>query len=103
MNAKIYDQADDTRRDKQKLAVLLDQTVDAMPQDTDPAQYAAVAWALITQAIGSGVRKGLLPVRGHAETLTRCRQVLYGLTRTGGLSAFQTAAKAALRNAVCEG
>lgn len=103
MNAKIHDQAEDAQRDKQKLAGLLDQTIDTMPTDTDPAEYAAVAWALITETIGSGVRRGLLPVRGHAETLTRCRQTLYGVTRTGGLAAFQASAKATLRNAVCGG
>ena len=100
MNARTYLAADDAEADSKKLADLLDQTVNAMPVDTDPAEYAAVAWALITEAIGSGVRKGLLPVRGHAETLARCRQALHGLTRTGGLAAFQATAKTALREAI---
>ena len=103
MNAKIYLTANDAEADRRKLADLLDQTVDAVPEDTDPAQYAAVLWALIAQTIASGVRRGMLPVRSHAETLAVCRQVLHGLTRTGGLTSFQAAAKAALRDAICGG
>ena len=107
MNAKIYLTANDAEADRRKLAGLLEQTVDAMPEDTDPTQYAAVAWALIAQTLASATRRGLMPVREQAEMLTRCRQVLYGLTRTEGLGSFQAAAKdelrkAAVREAVCQ-
>ena len=81
---------------------LLSETVDAMPEDTDPAQFAGVLFALIAQTLASGVRRGLLPVREQAETLTRCRQALHGLVWTGGLPAFQAAAKAALRLVIQE-
>ncbi len=107
LNAKIFQaystkaySNDDAQADRRKLAVLLDQAIDAMPQDSDPAEFAAIAGVLTREALTSAKRQGLLPVSQQIQTLTDCRVVLGALPICLNLPAFQAAAKTALRTAV---
>ena len=97
MKAQIFPSVDEAQQGRQKLSVLLDQTIDAMPEDTDPAEQAAVAGVLVGETLAGAVRKGLLPVRAHAGTLIACRTALSALPPEPSLAAFRAAAKAALR------
>ena len=106
MNAQIYTpkedaaQEEDAAQDRRKLMVLLDQAVDAMPEDTDRAEYASVAYVLVAETLGSAARLGLLPMQNRFGTLTKCRIALHALPPAADLATFQAAAKTALRTSI---
>ena len=87
----------EAQADRLKLAALLDQTIDAIPANTDPAERSGVAATLVSETLASAKRLGLLPVAGQITALTNCRAALRTLPDFLALPEFQAAAKAALR------
>lgn len=100
MNASVYptlDQLSSTAADRRRLAALLDQTIDAVPDDSAPYALPAIAGVLVGETLAQCARKGLLPVSAQAGTLIACREALRRLPEAASVEGFRTAAKAALR------
>lgn len=103
MNASTYltlDQLSSDAADRRQLIALLDQTIDAVPEDSAPAALVPITSVLVGETLGQCARKGLLPVSAHAGTLIACREALRRLPEAASVPEFRTAAKAALRAAL---
>ncbi len=103
MNTCIYptlDQLPDGAAERRQLAALLDQTIDAVPEDSALDALPAIANVLVGETLGQCARKGILPVSAHAATLIACRSALLRLPESASVAGFRTAAKTALRAAL---
>lgn len=109
MNASIYptiyptlDQLPSAAADRRQLAVLLDKTVDAVPDNSALYQLPAIANVLVGEMLGAATRTGILPKSAHASTLIACRDALLRLPETTSVASFRTAAKETLKAALRE-
>ena len=83
-----------------RVARLLDQTLDAVPGNSDLHQLPAIANVLVGEMLGAAARTGILPKSAHAGTLIACRDALLRLPEAASVTDFRAAAKAALREVI---
>lgn len=82
--------------ERRKLLALLDETLDAMPEDSAPGEIPLIALVLVGEALSSAARKGILPMSERFSALAACRQALNALPPAQTLADFRQAAKGAL-------
>lgn len=108
MNAQTYtapiyptlDQLPVAGTDRHHLAALLDQTLDALPDDSALDALPAIAAVLVGETLAGCARKGLFPKSAQAGLLIACQEALRRLPEAASVSDFRAAAKAALLSAI---